>query len=388
MQVSTFARFSVRWGSKRNCILRSKRRCLHFLRRSRVVHYSELFLSAGRCEIPSSTAVVPLPEARARPESKRRARLKVGTRGAQRVEQSGQREIAHTPVLLKEVTSFLVSQRDTCIVDVTVGLGGHAEALLQADMTLELLGIDRDEEALSVARERLAPFGKRVRLVHGTFRELPQLLQQAGWEYVDGIFADLGVSSLQLDRGARGMSFRLDAPLDMRMDQHHGMTAAEWLASATEEEMADVFWQLGEERSSRRIARHLVRRRGLKPFETTTDLAHEVASAVGQATHRRQRIHPATRVFQALRIFLNDELGELAALLETAPKLLRPRGHMVVISYHSLEDRLVKRCFRSLDRCGFQLPVRRVVRPSDEEVVENPRARSAKLRVLERGDVR
>lgn len=290
----------------------------------------------------------------------------------------------HEPVLLREVISYLVAHKGSRFVDVTVGLGGHAEALLQADTTLEVVGIDRDEEALELARARLAPFGERVRLVHGTFRELPKLLEQVGWNQIDGLLADLGVSSLQFDRAERGMSFRAAAPLDMRMDQGQGMTAAEWLASAMEEEMADVFWQFGEERSSRRIARHLVHRREEHPFTTTADLAHEVAFAVGQVTHRRQRIHPATRVFQAIRIFINDELSELTSLLETAPHLLSPRGRMVVMSYHSLEDRLVKRCFRSLDRHGFYLPVRRVVRPSDQEVAENPRARSAKLRVLEK----
>jgi 16S rRNA (cytosine1402-N4)-methyltransferase len=306
----------------------------------------------------------------------------------------------HRPVLLHETVQYLAPERGGLFVDATLGLGGHSEAILAASSETRLLGIDRDREALAHARRRLAQFGTRCHLVQANFRELPQVLARAGETAASGILADLGVSSLQFDSPARGFSFRHDAPLDMRMNaEGDEETAAELLARLSEEELARIIFEYGEERRSRRIARLIVTRREEgRPVRTTLELAELVARAVGHK--RTARIHPATRTFQALRIAVNRELEGLSEFIETAVDLLAPRGRLCLISFHSLEDRIVKRTLRRLSgqcECDPRAPVctcgarrvieiltRRPVAPSEAEVIENPRARSAKLRAAEK----
>ncbi|MDQ1523300.1 MAG: rRNA (cytosine1402-N4)-methyltransferase [Pyrinomonadaceae bacterium] len=302
----------------------------------------------------------------------------------------------HRPVLLAESVGYLAPERGGLFVDATLGLGGHTEALLEASSDVRVLGIDRDPEALQFARARLAGFGERFRAVHANFKEIAGVLEDAGELEVSGVLADLGVSSLQFDAAERGFSFRHDAPLDMRMDaQGDEETAAELLARLPEEEIARIIFEYGEERKSRKIARWIVERREEgRAIETTADLAALVARAVGYK--RTDRIHPATRTFQALRIAVNHELEGLEAFLEASVDLLQPSGRLVVISFHSLEDRIVKRALRRLAgqcECDRRLPVcacgarraveiltRRPVTPADAELDDNPRARSAKLR--------
>lgn len=302
----------------------------------------------------------------------------------------------HRPVLLLEATSLLAPERGGLFVDATLGLGGHSEAILSASPETRVLGIDRDREALRFAEERLAPFGARFRAVHANHRDIARVVSEAGEESANGILADLGVSSLQFDTAERGFSFRHDAPLDMRMDAGGDEeTAAELLARLPEEEIARVIYEYGEERKSRRIARWIVERRERGEYLTrTTELAELVARAVG---HKRgERIHPATRTFQALRIAVNRELEGLGEFITTAVDLLQTGGRLAVISFHSLEDRVVKRTLRRLAgqcECDPRLPrcecgarraveilTRRPVTPANAEAEENPRARSAKLR--------
>jgi len=264
-------------------------------------------------------------------------------------------------------------------VDCTVGLAGHARVLLQHGVQ-RLVGIDRDPAALPLAQEVLREFGDRVELVHADYRELGAVLEARGLTTVDGILADLGVSSMQLDGEGRGFSFRRDEPLDMRMDTSRGETGAEMLARVDETELANVIYQFGEERHSRRIARALVRAREERPLETTG----QVADIVRRASRMKGywRIDPATRTFQALRIWVNRELEGLDAFLETAAGRLSPGGRLAVITFHSLEDRVVKHTFRRLET--VQVLTRRPVVAGDEEMARNPRARSAKLRAVER----
>ncbi len=305
-------------------------------------------------------------------------------------------EAPHRPVLLFEALELLDPVRGGLFVDATLGLGGHSEAILTASPDTRVLGIDRDHEAIRLASARLARFGTRFRAVHANFREISRILDEAGEKDVSGILADLGVSSLQFDTPERGFSFRHDAPLDMRMDASGGEeTAAELLERLPEEEIARVIYEYGEERKSRRIARWIVERRERgEPIKTTGELAALVARAVGYK--RGDRVHPATRTFQALRIAVNGELEGLGEFVETAVDLLETRGRLAVISFHSLEDRVVKRALRRLSgqcECGRRVPVcacgarraveiltRRPVVPSEQELAENPRARSAKLR--------
>ncbi len=305
-------------------------------------------------------------------------------------------EAPHRPVLLFEAVKLLAPERGGLFVDATLGLGGHSEAILEASPDTRVLGIDRDREALRLAGERLARFGGRFRAVHANHREIVRVLEEAGEREASGILADLGVSSLQFDTAERGFSFRHDAPLDMRMDaEGDEETAAELLERLPEEEIARVIYEYGEERKSRRIARWIVERRERgEPLRTTGELASLVARAVG---HKRgDRVHPATRTFQALRIAVNGELEGLDEFVETAVDLLQARGRLAVISFHSLEDRVVKRALRRLSghcECGRRVPVcacgarraveiltKRPVVPSEQELEENPRARSAKLR--------
>jgi 16S rRNA (cytosine1402-N4)-methyltransferase len=301
----------------------------------------------------------------------------------------------HRPVLLEETLKFLAPERGGLFVDCTVGLGGHSEAILNSSTETRVLGMDLDPAALEYARQRLAPFGERFRAFQANFRAITEILQQADERDPNGILVDLGVSSLQFDSPERGFSFRFDAPLDMRMDPSSGTTAADLLQQLPESEIARIIFEYGEERHSRRIARRIVERREQgKPIATTGELADLVRLAAGG--HKRNQIHPATRTFQALRIAVNNELEGLGEFVDTAVDLLTPEGLFVGISFHSLEDRILKRELKRLSgqcQCPPRLPVcscgarkvvevltRRPVVPSDREIDENPRARSAKLR--------
>ena len=272
-------------------------------------------------------------------------------------------------------------------MDCTVGLGGHASALLQRGAT-QLVGLDRDPAALTEAREALAQWKDRVELVHADYRDLAAVLDARGLMTVAGVVADLGVSSMQLESEGRGFSFRRDEPLDMRMDTTAGETAAEKLARVDEIELANVIYRFGEERHSRRIARALVTARGRAPLTTTEQVAEIVRRA--QPAKGWQRIDPATRTFQALRIWVNRELEGLDTFLETAAARLDRGARLAVISFHSLEDRIVKHTFRALAPASreavgrFRIVTKRPLTATDEEIAANPRARSAKLRVLER----
>jgi len=289
----------------------------------------------------------------------------------------------HEPVMVAETLELLAPARGGLFVDCTVGLGGHSRALLEAGAT-RVLGLDRDPDALKLAADALAEFGDRVELVHADYRDLPRVLDERGLNGVDGALADLGVSSMQLEAEGRGFSFRRDDPLDMRMDRSQGETAAEWLASIDEESLADVIFQYGEERYSRRIARAIVSNRRLTPIHTTAALAHVVRGAIPRRGY--QRIDPATRTFQALRIWTNRELERLDRFLGDTARRLLGGARLAVITFHSLEDRIVKHAFRALAQAEAVLRVvtKRPTNPSDDEVARNPRARSAKLRAIER----
>jgi 16S rRNA (cytosine1402-N4)-methyltransferase len=289
----------------------------------------------------------------------------------------------HVPVMTREVVALLRPERGGLYVDCTVGLGGHARALLEAGAE-RLIGLDRDPDALAVARETLAPWSDRIELEHADYRDLPSVLTARGITGCDGALADLGVSSLQLDGADRGFSFRRDEPLDMRMDRSQGPTLAQLLRDIDEGPLADAIFQFGEERFSRRIARAIVMARERAPLETTGQLADVVRRAVPRKGY--QRIDPATRTFQALRIMVNRELEGLDAFLASAAERLLAGARLAVISFHSLEDRIVKHGFRALERAGAALRIvtKRPLMPSDAEVEANPRARSAKLRAIER----
>jgi len=290
---------------------------------------------------------------------------------------------AHEPVMVPEVMELLGPARGGLFVDCTVGLGGHSRALLDAGAD-RVLGLDRDPSALAIARETLARFVDRVELVHADYREIDRVLDDRGIASVAGTLADLGVSSMQLDADGRGFSFRRDEPLDMRMDQSRGPSAAELLKDAEETELADVIYQFGEERYSRRVARALVHARTEAPIDTTGRLAAIVRRAVPHRGH--QRIDPATRTFQALRIWVNRELEGLDAFLASAARRLVAGARLAVITFHSLEDRIVKHAFRAMEKAGegLRIVTKRPLSPQDEEVARNPRARSAKLRAIER----
>jgi 16S rRNA (cytosine1402-N4)-methyltransferase len=292
-------------------------------------------------------------------------------------------EPAHVPVLVAEVLALLRPRPAGRYLDATVGLGGHAAALLTAaGPGASLLGLDRDAEALAAARVRLAPFGDRITLRQARYEELGTVVP-ADVRF-DGILFDLGVSSFQLDDPDRGFSFVREGPLDMRMDRSGGTTAAELLRRLPERELADLIYRWGEERLSRRIARAIHQQVRREPIRTTTGLAAVVAAAVPRSQWPRH-IHPATRTFQALRIAVNEELSGLAAALEAAASRLAPGGRLAAISFHSLEDRIVKQTWRRLQaERGDRLLTRKPVEPAEPEVAANARARSAKLRVLER----
>jgi 16S rRNA (cytosine1402-N4)-methyltransferase len=300
----------------------------------------------------------------------------------------------HDPVLLAEILEFLFPRGAVpggIFCDVTVGLGGHSQGMLEwSSPTGRLVGLDRDPQALSFSRRRLEPFGDRVTLAHAPFSRMKPTLGQLGIASVDGILADLGVSSPQLDRAERGFSFQRSGPLDMRMDQSQGETAGELIGRLQERELVSILRDYGEERFAGRIARRIMETRDQGALDSTATLAAVVAQAVpGRERHK----NPATRTFQALRIVVNGELDELATLLGDAPALLRPGGRLCVMAFHSLEDRMVKRRFRSLaeprpeipgDRPNYRVLTKRIVIASEAEQERNPRSRSAKLRVLER----
>jgi 16S rRNA (cytosine1402-N4)-methyltransferase len=289
----------------------------------------------------------------------------------------------HEPIMTAETIALLAPSRGGLFVDCTVGLGGHARALLEAGAS-RVLGLDRDPDALKIARARLEEFGDRVELVHADYRQLGRVLDDRGVAGVAGTLADLGVSSMQLDAEGRGFSFRRDEPLDMRMDQSQGPTAADLLDRTGEEELANLIFEYGEERYSRRIARSIVEARRRAPITTTGQLAQIVRRAVPRRGY--QRIDPATRTFQAIRIWVNRELDQLEVFIGEACTRLLAGARFAVITFHSLEDRIVKHAFRALaqGRMALQILTKRPIVPGDTELDRNPRSRSAKLRAVER----
>lgn len=307
----------------------------------------------------------------------------------------------HVPVLLDEVLEALNASEGGLFVDCTVGMGGHSEAILEAHASTRVVGLDRDSESLAMAAGRLARFGARFEAVHADYREIGQILADRDPELrLTGVLADFGISSFQLDETDRGFSFLRDAPLDMRMDRLQGQTAKDLVNDLDETDLANLIYEYGEEPRSRRIARAICRARAESPIDTTARLADIVARASGIPRHK-QRIHPATQTFQALRIAVNAELDGVDRFLRDAIAWLAPQGgRIAVITFHSLEDRIVKQTFKALSghcscppgfpvcQCGSQRLVRILTRkpvsPSEREVAANPRARSAKLRIAER----
>jgi 16S rRNA (cytosine1402-N4)-methyltransferase len=300
----------------------------------------------------------------------------------------------HTPVLLQPVLDALLTRPDALFIDGTLGAGGHAAALLTAAPESRLLGVDRDPRSLAIAQERLAPFAGRVTLLHANYDAIGEVAPAHGFGVVDGILLDIGISSMHVDEAERGFAFRHDGPLDMRFDPTEGPTAADLVNTLSADALADLFHRYGEEPDSRRIARAIV---AARPLTTTQQLAAVIAAAV---PHRRERLNPATRPFQALRIAVNDELGALERALPQAVKLLRPGGRLAVISFHSLEDRIVKQFIKTestdclcppnqpVCTCGHVATLRplhrKPITADEAEIAANSRARSAKLRAAER----
>jgi 16S rRNA (cytosine1402-N4)-methyltransferase len=285
----------------------------------------------------------------------------------------------HTPVLLNEVLHFLEPKAGGRFLDATLGAAGHARAILEATSPDgKLLGIDQDQSALAQARETLQSFGSRVVLVHSNFREVAIIAAQHGFLECDGVLADIGISSMMVDDPSRGFSFMREGPLDMRMDRTQLLTAADVVNEYSEKEIADIIYTCGEERRSRPIAKSIVRSR---PLQRTTDLVRAIERVTGGP--RYGQIHPATRTFQALRIHVNDELKSLEMFLDASMSVVRAGGRVVVVAFHSLEDRIVKQKFRTPAVPGRVL-TKKVVTGSEQEVRHNPRARSAKLRAWER----
>ncbi len=309
------------------------------------------------------------------------------------------KDYGHKPVLLEECLQALAIRPDGCYLDGTLGRAGHSLEILRRLTTGRLVGIDRDMAAIGAAGERLADFQDRVTLVHGNFRDLGRILRETGTGPLDGMLFDLGVSSPQLDEARRGFSYMQDAPLDMRMDESEALSAADIVNTWSQEELRRVLYEYGEERYAPRIAQAIVRRRGDRPIETTGELVEVIRSAMPAAALREKQ-HPAKRSFQALRIAVNGELEALPPMLAAAADGLKPGGRLAVITFHSLEDRIVKQTLRELATgctcpprfpvcvCGkkprLKLITRKPVTPGPEELAENPRARSAKLRVAER----
>lgn len=305
----------------------------------------------------------------------------------------------HIPVLLEECIKYLNIMPDGIYVDGTLGMGGHSEAILQRLTTGRLISIDRDTYAIERATERLAPYADRLTIVHGNFRDLPEILDEQGVDLVDGMLFDLGVSSPQLDEGGRGFSYMVGAPLDMRMDKSDNIDAWFIMNRWPEDKICRILRDYGEERHAARIARAIAKRRQEQEIKTTLELVDIIKSAMPAAALREKQ-HPAKRSFQAIRIAVNDELGAVASLMETAPDRLKVGGRIAVISFHSLEDRIVKSAIQSRENgctcpreapvctCGFVQTLRSVTRKpitaGGEELELNPRSRSAKLRVAER----
>lgn len=288
--------------------------------------------------------------------------------------------MAHVPVLLNEVLEWLRLRPGGAYIDCTVGGGGYAAGILDRLPQGRVIAIDRDPEAIAAAREKLRRYGERVSMLRARFGELQEVLDKVGVSRVAGVVADLGMSRVQLDDAARGFSFATDGPLDMRMDPDQTLTAARIVNTYGEKPLADLLFQFGGERRSQKIARAMVRAR---PLAGTKQLADVIEKAAPRT--RRERIHPATQTFQALRIAVNDEMGELERLLEAAPPLLEPGGRFVVVSFHSLEDGMVKRSLRAWAARGtLQILTKHVIRPGEAEVWSNPASRSAKLRAAER----
>ena len=288
----------------------------------------------------------------------------------------------HRPVMTRQVLSYLLPPQGRDYIDATVGLGGHAEATMRASQPhSRLLGLDADPSAIARAASRLQRFGNRVTLEVANFSEMSDAARAAGFSDISGVLMDLGFSSAQIDDPTRGFSFRAEGPLDMRYDQRSGLPAKDVIARLSEKQLADVIYEFGGERRSRRIARHIVSRRGKAPFETTTDLAQTVARALRPS---RGRIHPATRTFQALRIYVNNELENLRLGLQAALETLAAGGRLVVISFHSLEDRIVKNFVRAAqERGALRILTPKPLRPDENELRSNPRSRSARLRAAE-----
>ncbi len=291
--------------------------------------------------------------------------------------------VQHKPVLVEETMDWLAIKPGGLYVDATLGLGGHSvEIARRLGPGGRLVGLDRDAQALEIARERLSEFKDKVTLVHANFSQIGEVFAERGFPPADGVLADLGVSSMQLDLGERGFSFRSQGPLDMRMDRQGEVTASDIVNSAGEKELADLLYQLAEERDSRRIARNIVRAR---PIRDTEHLATVVAGA--RNARGRQKLHPATKTFLALRIAVNREMEELGQFLSRVPATLSQGGRWVMLSYHSLEDRPVKQCFQKLAQEGvLKILTKKVIQASDAEIAENPRARSVKMRVAEKLD--
>ncbi len=288
----------------------------------------------------------------------------------------------HTPVLLREVSAWLNIRPEGFYLDATAGTGGHVLEIVSRITTGRVIGIDRDPEALAIARERLQQFGEKVTLVQASFSEIGEVTRQQNMPLLDGVLADLGVSSLELDTPERGFSFRWQAPLDMRMDPQSDLTAAEIVNRWSEKELANLLYEKADETDSRRIARSIMRAR---PIRDTAHLATVVAGA--RKARGRQRLHPATKTFLALRIAVNREEEELEQFLSRTPATLIPGGRWIILSYHSHEDRMVKRAFQRLEREGqVRILTKKIIEPALDEIQSNPRARSAKMRVAERID--
>ncbi len=304
----------------------------------------------------------------------------------------------HLPVLATEALSFLDLPNRKMIVDATLGLGGHSEFILKIpEFHGRVIGIDQDEKHLIFAKERLKDFSEHIQFVHGNFSELKEILSEKKIVF-DGILFDLGIASPHVDDAARGFSFQEDGPLDMRMDTSRGTPAAEIVNSFSEEELTTIFRDFGEERLAKRVAKKIVEQRRIKSFQTTQEMSKLIDSIYQHSGFRHSRIHPATRVFQALRIAVNDELGALKNGLLAAIEMIEPGGRIVVISYHSLEDRIVKTYFRQGEHpcvCPPKAPIcicgkkpllnilsKKPITPSEQEIRENPRSRSAKMRAV------
>jgi 16S rRNA (cytosine1402-N4)-methyltransferase len=295
--------------------------------------------------------------------------------------ESGQ-EYLHHSVLLHEVVDFLSVHPGGIYVDGTLGLGGHSQAILQKTAPDgRVIAFEWDEHAIALSRVRLQEYAGRMTIIRRNFAEITAGLEEAGVSRVDGMLIDVGLSSLQLDQGERGFSFQRDEPLDMRMDNRREVTAASILASSTEQELADIFYYFGEERQARPIAARIIRARNEEAIRTSAQLAALVVQAVPRRFHPK-KIHAATKVFQALRIAVNTELENLSRILDEAVPFLKPGARFCVISFHSLEDRVVKRKFRNNEE--LEVVTTKPVRPTADEITKNPRSRSARLRVAEK----